>query len=99
VRPGETPEGACKREIAEEVNLDVEVVEHVARVHHAYTHFKVSVDVFECVYKAGEVALRGPVAHRWILAEETARYPFPAVNHRIFRRLSRRGRGEPDETA
>ena len=93
VRPGETPEEACIREIAEEVNLSVEVTRHVTRVDHAYTHFKVAVDVFDCEYKAGEVTLRGATDHRWILLEETAEYPFPAVNHKIFWHLTRRRRG------
>lgn len=98
VRPGEAAAEACRREIAEEVNLTVEVVGHVARVHHAYSHFRVEVDVFDCVYKAGDVALRGPTDYRWVLAEETARYPFPAVNHKVFKHLRRRDRGGPSDS-
>jgi A/G-specific adenine glycosylase len=94
VEPGESPAEACKREIAEEVNLSVEVMDLVARVDHAYTHFKVYVDVFDCEYGAGNVELNGPTDHRWILLEEAEKYAFPAVNHKIFDRLrDRRDRG------
>jgi A/G-specific adenine glycosylase len=90
VENGETPEEACRREIAEEVNLSVEVGALVARVDHAYTHFKVSVDVFECAYGGGSIALNGPTDHRWILLEEAEEYAFPALNHKIFEKLRRR---------
>ncbi|UCG51220.1 MAG: A/G-specific adenine glycosylase [Candidatus Latescibacterota bacterium] len=87
VRKEESAAEACKREIEEEVNLDVEVTDHVTHVDHAYSHFKIGVDVFACRYLAGKVKLNGPIDHRWILVEDTAHYPFPAVNHKIFPHL------------
>jgi A/G-specific adenine glycosylase len=94
------PEEACRREIREEVSLDVEVGERVARVKHAYTHLKVEIDVFECRYAGGRVHLHGPTDHRWILLEETARYAFPRANHKFLKTLrdrapapARRGTG------
>jgi A/G-specific adenine glycosylase len=91
VEPGETAEEACRREIAEEVNLSVEVTDVFARVDHAYTHFRVSVDVFDCEYRTGDVELNGPTDFRWILLEEAEQYAFPAVNRKIFEELRRRG--------
>lgn len=92
IRPGESPEDACRREIAEEVGLAVRVNGRVARVGHAYTHFRVDIEVFDCEYVAGDVRLRAATDHRWILLEETARYAFPAANHKIFPHLSADGR-------
>jgi len=90
VKRGESPEEACKREIEEEVSLSVEVTGFITRVDHAYSHFKVAVDVFDCEYRAGEIKLSGPTDFRWILVDETNEYPFPAVNHKIFPYLKRR---------
>jgi A/G-specific adenine glycosylase len=90
VEPGESPEEACRREIAEEVNLSVDVIGFIARVDHAYSHFRVAVDVFDCQYRTGEVTLSGPTDFRWILVDETDEYPFPAVNHKIFPYLKRK---------
>ncbi len=84
VKPGERPEESCKREIREELNLSVEVTKHVAHVKHAYTHFKVVMDVFDCTYKAGKVKLRGPDAYRWIVLEEIDAYAFPGANHKFL---------------
>ncbi len=84
IRAGESPASACRREIREETGLEVDVVERVARVHHAYSHLKVQIDVFRCERARGRVRLSGPVDHRWILWEETGRYAFPKANHKFL---------------
>jgi A/G-specific adenine glycosylase len=95
---GESPEDACRREIREEVSLDVEVGERIATVRHAYTHLRVEIDVFACRYTGGEVVLDGPTDHRWILLEETERYAFPKANHKFLKILRERGPGPAPET-
>ncbi len=87
IRSGESAAAACRREIREETGLDVDVVERVTRVRHAYTHLKVEIDVFRCVHKQGRVRLHGPVDHRWILLEETEHYAFPKANHKFLSAL------------
>ena len=87
VQRGETPEAACIREIKEEVNLDVSIDGHVARVRHAYSHFKVILDVFRCRYLSGRVHRRGPVAHRWVTFRQLDRYPFPGANRKFLHLL------------
>jgi A/G-specific adenine glycosylase len=84
VKGRETAEQACVREIREEVNLAVELGAHLGRISHAYTHFKIDVDVFRCRYTGGEVALDGPTDYRWVLREEIAQYPLPRANHKIL---------------
>jgi A/G-specific adenine glycosylase len=88
---GEDPEAACVREIKEEVNLRVEVMGHLARVKHAYTHFKIVMEVFRCRYLSGRVKLSGPVDHRWIPIEEIDRFAFPKANHKFFPLLRKIG--------
>ena len=81
VNPDEKPAEACKREILEETGLCVDVGEAFAHVKHAYTHFKINMDVFYCRYRSGTVRLDGPVAHRWITINELNHFPFPKANH------------------
>lgn len=94
IRAGEGAADACRREIREETGLDVDVVERVTRVRHAYTHLKVEIEVFRCVHKQGRVRLQGPVDHRWILLEETGQYAFPKANHK-FLSVLKQGRPAP----
>lgn len=87
VDDGENPETTCIREIKEETNLVVEVTGRIARVKHAYTHFKIVMEVFCCRYLTGRVSLKGPTAHRWITLREIENYPFPKANHKFFKAL------------
>lgn len=84
VRSGESAEEACRREIAEEVNLTVEVGAFVGRVRHAYTHFKVEMDVFRCRYTGGKISLNGPTDYRWVVLEELDDYALPRANHKFL---------------
>lgn len=85
IRDGETPEEAVRREIREEVGLDVSVSGFVTRVRHAYSHFRVEIDVFRCRPRGGaEVVLDGPTDYRWIAPEETDDYAFPGANRKFI---------------
>ena len=93
VRDDETPEQACVREIKEETHLRVGVTGFLKQVRHAYTHFKIKMDVFCCQYIAGEVQLRGPVAYRWIKLAEIGDFPFPKANHKFIPDLLKKKQG------
>jgi A/G-specific adenine glycosylase len=84
IRDGESAQEACIREINEEVNLSVHIDRHLAQIKHAYTHFKIVMEVFCCRYKSGRVKLNGPVAFRWIGFDEFKKYPFPRANHKFI---------------
>jgi A/G-specific adenine glycosylase len=87
IRQGENAAAACIREIKEEVNLVIRTDSHLASVKHAYTHFKILMDVFCCAYVAGRVKLNGPVDHRWIRLDQLEDYPFPKANHKFLPQL------------
>jgi A/G-specific adenine glycosylase len=84
IRDGESPPAACIREIKEEVNLSVRIARHLAQIKHAYTHFKIVMEVFCCRYHSGRVKLKGPVAFRWVGCNEFQNYPFPGANQKFI---------------
>jgi A/G-specific adenine glycosylase len=84
IKDGESAQTACIREIKEEVNLSVHIDRHLTKVKHAYTHFKIVMEVFCCNYESGRVKLKGPVAFRWIGFDEFKNYPFPKANHKFI---------------
>jgi len=88
VRDNETPEAACLREIREETGLTVEMQSHLTRVRHAYSHFKIVMDVYCCRYVSGDVMLDGPTDYRWIRLDEIDSYPFPGANLKFIPQLA-----------
>jgi A/G-specific adenine glycosylase len=81
----EMPETAVVRECREELGAEVEVLAKLARVSHAYTHFKIVLHVFAC-------RLRGSIPrplqpHAWVKFAQLRKYPFPAANHKFFAQL------------
>lgn len=80
----ETPRDACSREIKEETGLCVTVEKHLTTVHHAYTHFKIQMDVFYCRHIEGRVRLTGPIDHRWITLSEIENFAFPKANNKFI---------------
>ena len=84
IAEGETAEAACVRTIAEVVNLSVVNVQYLTRVRHAFTHFKIVVDVFRCDYEAGEVVLDGPRDAKWIEIAALREYPLPRATHKFL---------------
>ena len=83
----EAAEEACVRHVADVVNLSVINVRYLTRVRHAYTHFKVIVDVFQCDYQSGEVVLNGPRDAKWIAVAELQDYPLPRTVHKFLDKL------------
>ena len=83
-KPGEDAETACIREIHEETGIVAKVTDHLAFVKHAYTHFKIQMDVFICVYHSGCIELNGPVDYQWITLEDLDKYAFPRANLKFF---------------
>lgn len=84
---GETAEEACTRNITKIVNLSVTNLRHLTRVKHAYTHFKIVVDAYECDSAAGNLILNGPIDAKWIKLSELQDYPLPRFTHKIIEKL------------
>jgi A/G-specific adenine glycosylase len=80
VEKGEKATDACIREIKEETGITVTIHSHLATVHHAYTHFKIKMDIFYCRYISGRVCLKGPIDHKWIILSDIDRFAFPKAN-------------------
>lgn len=80
VNDHENASDACIREILEETGLKVSVDSHLTHVKHAYTHFKIEMEVFCCSHISGEITLNGPIDYAWIPLDEIDRYAFPKAN-------------------
>jgi A/G-specific adenine glycosylase len=87
IEKGETGRQACIREIREEVNLEIKIISRLARIRHAYTHFKINMEVFHCAYLSGDVSLNSAIDYCWVTVDELPLYPFPKANHKFMNLL------------
>ena len=69
IEPGEAPEEALRRELREELALEVRVGEEVARVEYDYPKFHLSMRLFLCTPEC-EPTLREHSAARWLSKDE-----------------------------
>jgi len=84
----ETAAAGCLRTIRETTGLVVAIDTPLTRVKHAYTHFKIRLDVFDCRYLPGQrVRLDGPVDFRWVKLGELEAYAFPKANKKFMHLL------------
>ncbi len=77
-------------EIKEQLNFDVAIRSHAGRIHHAYTHFKITQDFFHCLLKNDSPHTINP-DQRWIFPGDIIQYPFPKSNHKLFHQLNEKG--------
>lgn len=66
IEPGETPEEAIVREIKEELDTEVEVIELLDTVEYDYPNFHLSMGCFICKIKSGDLVLKEHEAAIWL---------------------------------
>jgi len=87
VEPGETHAQALARECREELGVEVAVGGLVACVRHAYTHFRVTLNVYRCALVAGEPTPNRHTELRWAAPAAFAELAFPKANHKFLHLL------------
>jgi 8-oxo-dGTP diphosphatase len=66
VEEGETNEEAVKREIMEELNLDIDIVSQLTSVTHQYPDFLLTLHNFLCSCSSPEIELREHIDSKWL---------------------------------
>ena len=84
---GETPAQAAVREVREETGLQVGVEKELAVVHHAYSHFSITMHAFRCHLLDGDRTVTCTRPYHWIPPERMKEFTFPKANHKIFQAI------------
>lgn len=70
IEPGETTEEALRREIREELNIDISVEKHICTVEHDYPNFHLTMHCYGCRIVQGELVLNEHQSARWLEESE-----------------------------
>jgi len=89
IEPGEEPEQALRREIREELGVEVTGYRFLTSVEHAYTQFRVTLHAYACLLSAPPRLRRD--THRWVTLRGMRRFPFPSGSARLIAFLEERG--------
>ncbi|MBD2019597.1 A/G-specific adenine glycosylase [Leptolyngbya sp. FACHB-36] len=87
VEAGETIPDCIRREIQEELGIDVEVGDRLTTVDHTYSHFRVTLEVHHCRHLSGEPQPIECDEIRWVTLAELDQFPFPKANVQIIEAL------------
>ncbi len=81
---GETLPQTLKRELREELAIEVDVRELLVRVRHAFTHFKITLHAYECLHTGGQPQKLGVEDHAWITEDDFDRYSFGKADREVI---------------
>ncbi|MBE9167410.1 8-oxo-dGTP diphosphatase MutT [Pleurocapsales cyanobacterium LEGE 06147] len=84
IEPNETVEECIKREISEELAIEVEVGDRLITINHTYSTFEVTLFVHHCQYLSGEPQAIECDEIRWVTLAEISNYTFPEANTQII---------------
>lgn len=87
VENGETLAEGLRREIKEELGLEIAVGEPIVTVKHGYTHFKITLHAFACRLIAGQPQALGVADWRWVTLAELDTFAFPRTDRKIIAAL------------
>lgn len=86
--PGESFEQCLKRELREELGVEVSVGELFERVTHSYGDKTVHLQFFLCQLSTGEPQPLDCAALKWVSREELPTHAFPAADAQLLCRLA-----------
>lgn len=93
----ESLQNCLKREIDEELDIDIDVGDLFIVVNHAYTHMKITLHVFYCMWKKGEPKTLACHAFRWVKIRELNQFAFPAADRKVIEKLMKTSGGLHNE--
>ncbi len=87
IEPGETVVECIKREIREELGIEIEVGDRLIVIDYIYSQFSITLNVHHCQHLTGIPQPIESEEVRWVTLDQLDQYPFPAANIQIINAL------------
>ncbi len=78
-----------KRELKEELGVDVNVYSRFMKLNHAYSHFKITLHAYWCGIQSGTPEPRSSQEINWVHLHQIDQYPFPKANKTLIENLKK----------
>ena len=89
IEPGENREQALRREIREELDVEISNLKYFMTVEHTYPDFHLVMHSYTCSIAKGKLMLKEHVALKWLPAEELDQLDWAAADIPIVEKLMR----------
>lgn len=87
IEPGETPEECLKREIREELDVDIEVLDYFGESIYAYHSGTIKLMAFWCQWMSGKFTLNVHSQTAWVNSHELDLYDFAPADIPLVEKL------------
>ena len=84
---GETLPQTLRREIVEELGIEITVGRPLTTIKHAYTHFRITLTAFHTTYLTGKPLNLGVADHAWVDPADLEQYAFAVTDRQIIQAL------------
>jgi 8-oxo-dGTP diphosphatase len=88
IEPGETPEQCLKRELLEELGVEIGIDEFICSSTWKYDHATIKLLAFKATLISGELILHDHAEISWVTPQELADYDFPEADVPIIRHIT-----------
>ena len=92
IEPGESSEDALKREIQEELGIDITIDEFLCTTNYDYPSFHLTMHCYLCCVESGEIVLREHKSARWLTSETLSGVEWLPADMEVVEKLVSYGR-------
>ena len=89
IEPGESRESALRREIQEELGIDITIDKFLCTTDYDYPSFHLTMHCYLCSVKSGDIELREHKSARWLMPEELGSVEWLPADEDIVSRLNK----------
>jgi len=87
LEPDESFEECLKRELKEELDLEIEVLDFYCISEYVYSHISVCLNVYKARYVSGEILLNDHSEAHWVSISELGGFEYPEADIPIIKKL------------
>ncbi len=87
IMEGETHEKCLKREIHEELDINIEVGDLLYSTQHIYNHIAVELFFYKATFLSGKIKMKEYRDIQWVEIEDLRKYDFPEANVSLLKIL------------